>query len=275
MENQFAEYEYLAEEPLAAFGIDEEYTGNHLVNAIENNDFVLLYQLIDPLNINSPNGRHYEVFVRLIEEEECHLPPGAFFPLAERHGLMPTLDRWVVRNVLRLAAGSQSRNILDDGSMFFVNLAGATIRDPDFPRYVQSHLQAYGIAGDRLCFEIPGREVSHSRAGIARFAKAIRTIGCRVAISGFDRDTVNFELLGGFQIDFLKIDGSIIFNIHRESLELGKTVAIQKAAKKLGVKTVAEFVESEEDISMLREIGIDFVQGFGVSKPMVFEANYT
>jgi EAL domain-containing protein (putative c-di-GMP-specific phosphodiesterase class I) len=252
-------------------GVEEGYSESNLASAIENNDFLLLYQLIDPLDGNAHHCKHYEVFVRLIDEEAGHLPPGAFFPLAEERGLMPALDRWVVRNVLKFASGSTSQNIMHDGAVFFVNLAAATVRDPGFPQYVREQLQASGLAGNCLCFEIPGGEIARPGADVARFLTALRALGCRAAISGFDRDEVTFHLLSGLKIDFIKIDGSIIFNIHREALELGKTAAIHKIARKLGIKTVAEFVESEEDISLLREIGIDFVQGFGVSRPGAFE----
>jgi EAL domain-containing protein (putative c-di-GMP-specific phosphodiesterase class I) len=249
----------------------DQDTETHLISAIQNNDFLLLFQLIEPLNDESLRSKHYEVFLRLIEEEASYLPPGAFFPLAEEHGLMPALDRWVVKNVLNFSANSASQNILNECSMFFVNLAGATIRDPAFAHYVKESLLESGMPGSCLCFEIAAGEITTPGADVAGFADALRNLGCRIAISGFDRDEVSFKLISGLHIDFLKIDGNIIFNIHREAAELGKAAAIHKAAKKLGIQTVAEFVEREEDISRLRKIGIDFVQGFGVSKPGYFE----
>jgi len=165
--------------------IGEGYAGKRIIEAIENNELLLLYQLIDPLNINSSECRHYEVFVRLIEEEDNLMPPGAFFPLAEKHGLMPSLDRWVVKHVLGWVSGRHLQGILDEGSMFFINLAGATIRDLKFPGFVQKSLQERHMAGATLCFEIPGGDLTLSVAEIARFAKAIREIGCSVAIIGF------------------------------------------------------------------------------------------
>jgi len=91
-----------------------------------------------------------------------------------------------------------------------------------------------------------------------------------VALSSFGRDGVSFDLIRGFQIDFLKIDGSIIFDILRDPVALAKVVAIGRVAKKIGVKTIAEMVESEEAIAKLREVGIDFAQGFGISRPRSF-----
>lgn len=248
-----------------------ENAGNRIAESIENNEFILLYQLIAPLDIHASNARHYEVFVRLIEEEENLSPPGEFFPLAEKHGLMPALDRWVVKHVLDSVSGSDLRGVLDEGSLFFVNLAGATIRDPEFPEFVKQILYEYGMAGTVLCFEIPGSELTLLAPHVARFIKAIREIGCRVAISGFGRDKVSFELLRGFQVDFVKIDGSIIIRLHRDLVDQAKTTAINQIARKNGIKTIAEFVEDEETIAKLKEIGVDFGQGFGISKPCVFE----
>jgi EAL domain-containing protein (putative c-di-GMP-specific phosphodiesterase class I) len=255
--------------------IEDDDSGKRIVESIENNEFLLLYQLIDPFDINSSDGRHYEVFIRLMAEEEFAIPPGIFFPLAEKHGLMPSLDRWVVENVLKNTSNLHLQGVLDDGSMFFVNLAGATIRDQSFPEFVKEAMKKTGATGAALCFEIPGEELNNSVADVAKFSKAIREMGCHVAISGFDRDKVSFDLIRDFQVDFLKIDGNIIFNIHRESFDLAIVSAIHKVAKKLGVKTVAEFVENEETISKLKEVGINFGQGFGIAKPQAFESDKT
>jgi EAL domain-containing protein (putative c-di-GMP-specific phosphodiesterase class I) len=102
---------------------------------------------------------------------------------------------------------------------------------------------------------------------VAEFSRQVRQCGCRVALSGFGRDRVLFDLIRGFQVEFLKIDGSIILGILQDPLKLAKVIAINRVAKMIGVKTIAEMVESEETIASLREIGIDFAQGFGISRP--------
>lgn len=236
-------------------------------SAIDNSAFSLLYQLITPIAADSGETKHYEILIRLMEEEENMLPPGAFFPLAEKRGLMPVLDRWVVKNVLQLAASPKSKQLLDEGSMFFLNLARSTIRDPDFPEFVRQSLEEYEMDASLLCFEVPNSALTAARPETTQFIQAIRSHGCRTALDGFGRDETMFNQIRGFQVEFLKIDGSVILNIHRDAVELAKVAAINRVAKKIGVRTIAEFVENDETMDALQKIGVDFAQGFGISKP--------
>jgi PAS domain S-box-containing protein len=240
---------------------------NHIKAAIENGDFSLYCQLITPLGDGASDAEHFEVLVRLIEEEEGMMPPGAFFPLAEKFGLMPHLDRWVVKHVTEWAS---NQSVVEDkrkNTLYFINLSGATISDPSFPEFLQLTLMEYGVPGATLCFEISNSELTQRPAVVAEFARQIRQCGCLVAISGFGHDRISFDLIRGFRVEFLKIDGSIIFNILRDPVELAKITAVNRVAKLIGVKTIAELVENEETIAKLREVGIDYAQGFGISRP--------
>jgi PAS domain S-box-containing protein len=249
----------------------EQVTANHdagmIKRAIENGEFILLCQLITPLAADSGEVGHYEILVRLMEEEEGMMPPGRFFPLAEKHGLMSHLDRWVVQHVTEWVAHQNPKERARENSMYFINVSAATIADPGFPEFLQLTLLEYDLAGTALCFEITDSELSGSTADVAEFARQVRQCGCRVALSGFGRDQVLFDLIRGFQVEFLKIDGSIILDILRDPVKLAKAIAINRVAKKIGVKTIAEMVESQETIASLRTIGIDFAQGFGISRP--------
>ena len=240
---------------------------NRILAAIESGDFRLFCQLITPLAADSKESEHYEILVRLIEEEENMLPPGAFFPLAEKYGLMSQLDRWVVQHVTEWASHQDSPNDKRNNPMYFINVSGATISDPGFPEFLQLTLLEYGVPGSALCFEIPDSELALRAALAVEFARRIKQCGCRIAISGFGRDRILLEMISSSQVDFLKIDGSIIFDILRNPDALDKIVAISRMSKKNGVRTVAELVESEETIVKLREIGVDFAQGFGISRP--------
>lgn len=250
-----------------------EDTSKRIVELIENNQFLLLYQLIEPLEAGSGQSRHYEIFVRLIEEEENLMPPGEFFPLAEKYGLMPSLDRWVVKRILGWAAAPHDYGevIPREGTKFFINLAGATLRDPEFPGFVQKTLQELQMPGAMLCFEIHGSELLNSVETVAGFSYAVRESGCSVAICGFGRDKVSFDLIREIQVDFLKIDGSLIISLHRDQASLSKVTAINQIAGRSGIRTIAEFVEDDATIATLKQIGINFGQGFGISKPSVLE----
>lgn len=248
----------------------QEDAGKRIFSAIQNSEFNLYCQLIAPLETGSGESGHYEILIRLKEEEQNMMPPGAFFPLAEKHGLMPYLDRWVVKHVLQRIILQNQQGIQRHGSIFFINVASDTIRDPEFPAFLAMALQESGVAGSILCFEVTDAELASASAEVAEFVRQTRMRGCRVALSSFGRDGISFDLIRGFQIDFLKIDGSIIFDILRDPVALAKVVAINRVAKKIGVKTIAEMVESEEAIAKLREVGIDFAQGFGISRPQSF-----
>lgn len=240
---------------------------NNIRAAIEKGDFSLYCQLITPLAPDSNEAEHYEILVRLLEEEEGMMPPGAFFPLAEKYGLMPHLDRWVVQHVTEWASMQNTQDEKRKNSLFFINLSGATIGDPSFPEFLQLTLMEYGVPGAVLCFEIPNSELTLRPQIVAEFAQRVRQCGSLIAISGFGHDRISFDLIRGFRVEFLKIDGSIIFNILRNPVELAKITAVNRVAKSIGVKTIAELVENEETIVKLREVGIDYAQGFGISRP--------
>ena len=246
---------------------DRRDTASQIMAAIKKNEFCLFCQLITPLAVDSGGTEHYEILVRLREEEEGLMPPGEFFPLVEKYGLMPHLDRWVVQHVVEWASRQNSPDEKRARSMFFINVSAATIGDPGFPEFLQLTLLEYGVPGTALCFEIPNSELALRAMAVAEFARQVRQRGCRVAISGFGRERILFDMIRGFQVEFLKIDGSIIFNMLRDPAAIAKAMSISGVAKKIGVKTVAELVESEETIAKLREIGIDFAQGFGISRP--------
>ncbi len=240
----------------------QKNAGKRIITAIEQGEFSLFCQLIAPLPLDSGGTAHYEILIRLREEEEGLLPPGAFFPQAERHGLMPYLDRWVVQHVLAWSASHSRKD-----SIFFINLATATLGDPEFPKFLETVLHEYEAEAATLCFEVTDAELAQRGENAAEFIRQVRAYGCRVALSGFGRDNVSFDRIRGFQVDFIKIDGSLILGLLRDPVNLAKVTSIDHVAKKIGVSTVAELVESDELIVKLSEIGIDYAQGFGISRP--------
>lgn len=238
--------------------------GKRFIAAIQGGEFRLYCQLISPMPVDSGQTVHYEILIRLMEEEGGMMPPGAFFPLAEQNGLMPYLDRWVVGHVLQWAATNPSR---DRNSIYFINVAAATIGDPEFPEFLQNTLAEQQMPGSILCFEVSSQELAIRNSSVAEFIRRVRLCGCRVSLSGFGRDMVSFDQIRGFRVEFLKIDGGTILNMLVNPVDLAKVVSIDRVAKKIGVKTVAELVESDEIIAKLAEIGVDFAQGFGISRP--------
>jgi EAL domain-containing protein (putative c-di-GMP-specific phosphodiesterase class I) len=195
------------------------------------------------------------------------MPPGAFFPLAEKHGMLAQLDRWVVQQAVERVSLQVQQKAWREGSALFINVAEASIIDRSFPDYLEVTLLEYGVPGAALCFEVANTVLGVRKNEVAEFAQRMKQQGCQVALTGFGRDKVSFDLIRGFQVEYLKIDGSVILNMLRDPVQLAKITAIDKVAKQIGVKTIAEFVENYQIIAKLKEVGIDFAQGFGVSQP--------
>lgn len=250
----------------------EQVTGwadatERIIAAIDKDEFTLFCQLIEPLALDSGEPGHYEVLVRLLEEEKNLLPPGSFFPLAEKHGLMPRLDRWVVTQVLQCASTGKTGKASANHGKYFINIAGATISDPDFPEFVQHQLQKFGVAGSRICFEMTVSDVSSRSGDAAEFARRVKKSGCEIALCDYRGDRRSLDMLKHVPADFVKIDGSIILNILRDPVHFAKVVTISRIAKMICVRTIGALVEDTETKARLREAGIEFVQGYGISRP--------
>ncbi|MDB5808350.1 MAG: diguanylate phosphodiesterase [Betaproteobacteria bacterium] len=238
-----------------------------LVKALREDQFILFAQKIEAIRGGPPNGRCMEVLLRMQEEEDLMLPPGGFFPVAERYGLLAEIDRWVVRNLLRLCAAHQRAAPDWSPPLFCLNLSSATLNDPGFPRFVQTELEDNKQFGHCLCFEISELDLISHHRDIRALIAILAPHGCRFTIDGFGGSKVSFAPFKELKFDFVKIDGNIILNILTEKSEFAKTKAIVLACRRIGVGTIAAFVETDETVIKLREIGVDFVQGFGIGRP--------
>ena len=245
-----------------------------IMNAIENGEYCLFRQLITPMTADSTEVEYYEILVRLRETDKILLLPAEFFPVAQIldkylsiNGHMLHLDRWVVKHITEWTSRQNSLDKKQNNSLFFINITDDSIGDPGFPEFLRETLQDHDVPGTALCFEIPAVGLVLRNAEIAGFVNKVKKLGCRVAISGFGQDRVLFDLMQGIEVDFLKIDGSIIRSILDDTTGFTTVTAINKEARKFSVKTIAESVENEESIIKLQEIGINFVQGYGISRP--------
>jgi len=260
-----------AEQDLSVEALSEQAEENdatgRILSAIEHDEFRLYCQRIAPLPAPAPQYSHYEILIRLREEETGMMQPGAFFPLVEKYGLMTHLDQWVVKHVIEWIAAHPAPDPLLNQSVFFINLSTESLADGGFPQFVRDQLWQHRISPGVLCFEINENDLSWLRDGIVLFAKKIRDNGCRIAVCNFGRDRVSFQSLHEIHADFLKINGSIILNLLRDPAELARVTAIARSAKIIGVKTIAEMVENDGCMAKLRQIGIDYAQGFGVALP--------
>lgn len=233
--------------------------GARLTAALEHDQFSLHCQDIAPLQERA-GVPHYEVLLRMNEEEEQQIPPGSFLPLAEQLGLLPEIDRWVVRHVIDSAARS-------DPAVYMMNLSVSTLRDAAFPAFVLDCLRSKGVAGSSIGFELMESDVLANRDAVRDFIDGLGDCGCRIAVSGFGSSPLALRLLRQMRFDLLKIDAGLVLAVGRDPAELAKLNTLNRAAQAVGMQTIAECVEDETTRTLLASIGIDFAQGFGIAKP--------
>ncbi len=206
-----------------------------------------------------------ELLVRLREEEKAMLPPGEFIPVFEHYGLMPDLDRWVVRQAVNhLARGSRIPR-------FAVNLASQTIGDAGFPKAVALELVSGGVSGTALQFEVSETDVLTRLETVTKFAAAIRAIGCGLMVSGFGRRTATFLPLKTLRPDYVKVDGVIVRKLLTAPAAEAKLRAILRVGEVMGFQVIAEMVEEQDILLRLKALGVGFAQGFGIQQPHPIE----
>lgn len=239
-------------------------TATRIVQAIENGEFNLYCQEISSIKSPStPSAAHHEILIRMNEEESNLMPPGSFLPFVEQCKMMPQLDRWVVNYIVEWMVAHQQKS----GSVFCLNVARDTLSDKAFPVFVQQLLQRTQVPASSLCFEIEERDAESDPESTSSFSERIRQLGCSVSLCSFSHSQPALDLLNTIQIDYLKIDGSLVCNILRDEEDLKAVNSINQLAQRMKIKTIAELVETEETVVKLREIGVDFAQGFGIAKP--------
>lgn len=238
-----------------------------LVQALQQDEFLLFAQKILSLKSGAPEPDCYEILLRLKEEEDNLLPPGGFIPVAEHYGMLEEIDRWVVRSLIAWCLDKHRSAPGWRMPLFCINLSGASVISPDFAGFVRQELERTDFPARALCFEISEPDAIKYNDGVRRLIAALRPAGCRFSIDDFGGAKVSFSYLTGLAVDFLKIDGSIIRNLVRDPAELAKTRAINTVCQKAGMRTVTESVETKETLDKLREIGVDYVQGFGIAHP--------
>jgi EAL domain-containing protein (putative c-di-GMP-specific phosphodiesterase class I) len=234
-------------------------------NALEESRFELYRMAIQPLQMPD-HGAHYELLLRMKDEAGKIVPPTDFILAAERYGITPQIDRWVVENALRwLVSEADERERL---ALCSINLSGLSLVDGDFLPFVQRALKSSGIDGTKICFEITETSAIASYSQANRFIEALKKEnGCKFALDDFGTGLSSFGYLKHFPVDFLKIDGSFVKEILRDPIDREMVRSINEIGHLTGKLTIAEFAENPEIINMLRNLGVDYAQGYGVASP--------
>lgn len=246
-----------------------EWVGR-LQKALDENRFLLYSQDIAPVRDGGDDeGIHCELLVRMVDEQGQLVPPMAFIPAAERYNLMPAIDRWVVRTALatlsRLRAQGGPRI-----SLCAINLSGASIGDDRFLDFVHEQLRVFDVPRATICFEITETAAIANLDKAQRFIEEFRALGCRFSLDDFGAGMSSFAYLKHLAVDFLKIDGGFVKDMADDPIDRAMVEAINSVGHVMGKRTIAEFVDSDRVKAILREIGVDYAQGYGVSKPQPF-----
>ena len=235
-----------------------------LRQALREDRFVLWYQPITAVTPSDGLADYGEVLLRYVETNGDIILPGAFIPAAERYGLMPEIDRWVVQRTLEHAV-QESRA----GKVFHcaINLSGASLSDPSMLRFIMDKLTHTGVAPDTLCFEITETAVVNHLANAVALITALRKLGCRFALDDFGTGLSSFSYLKHLPVDLIKIDGGFVRKLVDDPLDAAMVQAINHIGHVMGKKTVAEFVENDAILARLQTMGVDFAQGYGIGRP--------
>lgn len=254
-------------------GPPERGASERIAAALAQDDFSLYLQRVVRINPGSSAPELHEVLLRLDEEEDYHLPPGAFFSLAEECGMLPALDAWQVGNVVRWLGADAARG----RETCAINVSATTLADGGFAGAVRAALREHRVAGRSLCFGICADELEGQAQRMLACIRELKRDGCRFALTGFGRGRVALKLVRELEPDYLRIDGGIVLGLARDPRQAARVAAINRVAHAIGAATIAECVEDRGTLARLTELGVDFAQGSAISMsvPMRTEPGLT
>ena len=226
-----------------------------LRDALENDKFCLYVQEINTLG----NGNFaYEILLRLRDKDGSLILPGSFIPAAERFNLMGEIDRWVIKTALHEYVRIFDK---DKKTKITINLSGNSLIDDELLEYILSQFASSGVDTKNVCFEITETAAISNLAEATQLIKALKSHGCMIALDDFGSGMSSFNYLKQFPIDFLKIDGSFMREMRKDSVDYAVVESINKVGHIMGLKTIAEWVENQSTLNYLSDIGVDYFQG--------------
>lgn len=230
-------------------------------HALENSQFVLFRQQIARIH-EQESMRHWEVLVRMMDTTGELVSPDRFIPAAERYGLMPAIDRWVIERVFNhlelFPAGKDT---------YAINVSGTSISDEEFSDFIVACFRKFRVSPSNICFEITETAAAANLEHALTFMAQVQALGCRVSLDDFGSGFSSFTYLKTFGINYLKIDGSFVRDIDKDPVNRVFVESIDRIGKSLGIHTIAEYVENDAVLARLREIGVDSAQGHFIDRP--------
>jgi PAS domain S-box-containing protein/diguanylate cyclase (GGDEF)-like protein len=241
--------------------LDAEQT---LENAFTEDRFRLYAQQIMPLTPVDDADRLYEFLVHMLDDEGKPLSPAVFIGAAARDHLANDLDRWVVHAALT----NLKDHSVDPSAVWMINLSLSSLEDETFAAFVANQLEESGVLAQSVCFELSESIAIANLACVMRFIAEVKQLGCSISLSQFGTSLHTFSYLRNLDVDYLKIDGSVIRDIADDPVDRAVVGAIGHIAHVMGIQTVAEHVEDVAVLECLKELGIDYAQGYAVARPL-------
>ena len=236
------------------------------IDSILDEDNLTLYcQLIEPLAQDATAKPHYEILLRVTDEQGKTVAPASFINAAELSNRMPDVDRWIIRKVFAWMA--ENRDKLADFGGFSINLSGCSLNDEGFLEYILQQFAESNIPAEKVCFEVTETAAISSLSNAADFISQLKQTGCTFALDDFGSGLSSYSYLKHLPVDFLKIDGMFIKDIASNEADYAMVKSINELSHFLGKRTIAEYVENETIRDHLITIGVDFAQGYGIERP--------
>jgi len=237
-----------------------------IYQALNENRFCLYAQAIEPLG--NSTDKHYELLIRMKDKNGKLILPGAFLPAAERYNLIGKLDRWVIGKTFDLL--TENPAFVEQINFISINLSGESLADDNILNFIITQLDKTSIDGSKICFEITETAAISNLSFATKFISTLKDLGCRFALDDFGSGLSSFGYLKNLPVDYLKIDGMFVKDIVEDPIDRAMVKSINEIGKVMGMKTIAEFVENDVIKDMLKEINVDFAQGYGVGMPLDF-----
>ncbi|WP_051288543.1 EAL domain-containing protein [Brumicola pallidula] len=240
---------------------------NIIQQALTEDRFCLYAQSIESLN--NSDKMHYELLVRMQDEEGNIIPPGAFLPSAERYNLIEQVDRWVIEKAFRVL--EENPVFLNTVDFVSINLSGHSLTDASILDFIVSKFSQHRVDGSKICFEITETAAISHLLLAENFINNLKKFGCYFALDDFGSGLSSFGYLKNLSVDYLKIDGLFVKDMIEDRIDYAMVKSIHQIGHIMGMQTIAEFVESDDIKDMLKELGVDYAQGYAIHKPQPFQ----
>ena len=237
--------------------------------ALKEGRLQLFYQLLQPISEPDHPGLHMEMLLKMKDFYGKLIPPGAFLPAAERAGLTPEIDRWVIKATFDWL-GRMGRNI-DQIGLVSINLSGHSLSDKSFLEFVVNLIESADVSPHKLCFEVTETSAIANLGNARHLFTTLSQLGCRFALDDFGTGMSSYGYLKTLPVDYLKIDGSFVKDIVTDPIDLAMVKSINDIGHVMGKRTIAEFVENEEILERLKELRVDYAQGYHIAREKPIE----